>query len=91
LQQIPHNTFGPFLKKNQPQFNIEQALPGVDEISHLKTTAKFLAFFTQQLLLSQASKVPYKDLDKTLSFRDITSATRRDTIALDGWQSWKDC
>jgi hypothetical protein len=71
-------------KKAWPQFDVEQALPRVEEISHLKLPDEFLAFFTQWLHSSQASKILYTLDDKYLSYHDIRSATERDMIALDG-------
>jgi hypothetical protein len=72
-------------KKARQQFDVEKALPSLDKTKHLldKTPTKVLAFFTQRLLLSQASKVLYTPDDKTLSYPDITSATHN-TVALDG-------
>jgi hypothetical protein len=70
-------------KKARPPFDVAQTLPEVNEISHLKTPEEYLTLFKQLLLLSQTSKVLYPE-DTSLSYRDITSATERDTTALDG-------
>jgi hypothetical protein len=55
--QPPQTPLALSSKKARPPFDAEKSLPAVDKISHLKMPAKFLAFFTRQLLLGQAFKV----------------------------------
>jgi hypothetical protein len=77
--------------KARSTFDVEAALPSKEEFAAFSTPAEAVNFMKQRLLLAGVSTNLWKDAAKPPSYRDITSATVRDTTTLTASQTCQDC